>query len=129
MSLTEREITQLRESATDSMLDGCQIGTYDDTKRGSTGQVLSDYDWSDVIPCGYKPMANTMSGEFTNENGDVVHAEGRLRLPHGTVIDHKSKVRIVSRAGQDVDPIEYDVLGLPAVGLTATVAYIRKTSH
>lgn len=129
--MTDEELTELRNAAVESMQSVCLIGVLE-TSRGSAGAVKESfvYDEDDRVPCGVEMLTGqAQREEFRTADGTVVQAEVRLRLPHGTVIDETSKVRLLVAYGEDLTAVDYDVLGTPAVGVTAVTAYLRAVSH
>jgi len=54
-------------------------------------------------------------------------AEGRIRLPHGTAIDQRARIRVTERNGAELSPAwEFEVLGLPRAGMTGIQVWVKR---
>lgn len=116
------ELARMREAQANAMADTCEIlepaGGTDDFNL-----PLDDYpEGGDPIACGYKPS----SRREVQESGEVTMADAELRLPVGTSISRRARVKVTHRHGETLSPpLLYDVIGVPARGPSGLLVTLR----
>lgn len=62
-----------------------------------------------------------VSKEIRKDDQTILNTSGRARLPIDTIIDEKDKLKIITRFGQPITPIEYALAGIPERGPSGLV--------
>jgi len=118
MSLLDaRALADMRAAQADAFWDSCVL-LYHSISQGETGQAVPSWPTaSEAIACRLVPQG----GREQRMKGNVfVTVDARLRLPLGTAIDMRDRIRITHRHGEALDtPQEYDIVGYPEEGASA----------
>lgn len=117
-------LARMREVQEAHMQDTCHILTYDTTweETDEYGIPIDDYLAEVASICGLK----LYSPKEIHASGEVPTILGELRLPIDTVIDTRSRVRIVERFGEAlVEPMLFDVGGPARRGPSGLVVFLR----
>lgn len=115
------EIARMRSTAAETFLDSCRLGDPTSSSWGSDPGSDS-YAYGAEIPCGFD-MAP--AGEAA-EGSQAPVVDALLRLPVGTVVSGKHRVRITKRHGEALSPPQdYTVDGEPDRGVSALVLKLQ----
>ena len=117
------ELAALRDAHTAHYNDSCQIGVLTST-QDSTGYPAPTWTYGSTISCGFDP-----SGGREREGADktVLRSDATLRLPIGTSVNQKDRVKIISRHGSTLSPAEtYQVSSLTMRGPSGLVLDLVK---
>ena len=125
---TAAELDSMRACQTSFMADACQIGTIART-QSATGELIEAAAVYGVeTACGLEMLGGLQRNEFRTQDGSVVYADAKLRLPHGTSVAVRDVVKITKRQAVAITPIVYEVMGLPIVGVSGVVCSLRQVS-
>lgn len=122
--LQPAELARMRMAQESAMMDTCVLMRYGETFDPMHHPVPS---WTDgpVLACGL----NMSGGEELSSDGRVlVSWTASLRLPAGTLLDVRDRVRMVLRFGQVCEQIIYDLAGPAQEGPSGLVARLRATN-
>jgi hypothetical protein len=121
------ELAAMRATQQGAMQDTCQIGVQT-SAADAEGQLVATYTYGTAIVCGinFKP-SNTQRSEWRTSDGTLVNVDTTARLPHGTAVNAKDRLKVVTRFGETLaTALVFDVQGEPVegpsgieVGLTA----------
>ena len=123
LPLSAAELATMRATKDDAMMDTCVILRYGSTKNA--------YNLPDVT---YTPDASgTACGFEANPSKEVLDqvpmSEARVRLPIGTTLDHKDRIRITHRFSEtESSPITFDVVGLTKRGPSGSLVWLKKVT-
>jgi hypothetical protein len=110
------------------MQDACTIGALTQGVD-SAGGPTSTYTYGSEIACGVNTHPGRgAQGRFYDSDGTYWVADAEIRLPLGTAIAFSSRVRVTKRMGTAVTNVDYDLLRVPAVGVSCIVLYCRAVS-
>jgi hypothetical protein len=128
---TASELAALRECQESFMDDACQIGTLS-ASQDSIGDLV-DADcpaYAAEQACGLQMLSGSTSSraEFRTADGTVAFADAKLRIAHDAAVSITSVVKITKRHGTAITPIVYEVLGVPAIGASGTVCFLRQVT-
>lgn len=110
MRLRAQALATVRMQYEGVMHDACRILVFSGA-RDAYGAVLGTYTAGAEVSCLYSPMTASES-----HSGDATPSvvTGKLRVPLGTVIDRRDRVRITKRFGVALDVMpEYAIEGPP----------------
>jgi len=109
----------MRSTAIESFNDTCQIGVYGVT----TGTYSKPaYTYGAIIACGF----TAKGGRETADGTQTALNSGSLRLPVGTAITSKDRIKLISRFGTTLSTaIEFRILGAPEHGPTAITLQLQ----
>jgi hypothetical protein len=106
------------------MADVCSILTRGISTDGYGDEVETFSPGSAVI-CGFKAT----SKREVQEQGQIVMAEAELRLPIGTAVTSKDRVRLTYRLGTLLaSPVDYEVIGHPYQGPSGLLLTLRRVT-
>lgn len=125
-ALSTAEMTAMRADFEETMHDRCIVCPYSGSAK-RTGPEPNDpasWDYSGAaIACG---LDMDSKSKFYGSQIPA-DAEGRIRLPHGTDIDQRARIRVTERNGAALaEAWEFDVLGLPRIGMTGVQVYVKR---
>lgn len=115
-------ISALRNYQTDRMYDTCKLLTPVEV-RGTAGSVSHTYNEGTELLCGFEPAPGSERRSMTAE---PVTWEATIRLPFGTVVSEKQMIRITSRWGIEISPVDYEIVSPPQEGPTAVRVRVKK---
>jgi hypothetical protein len=110
---TPDELATMQGAQEAHMMDTCQIGAYSRTDGATYGQSVEAWTYGAALDCGLEQQAGSerRKDDMTVEKWDAV-----LRLPIGTAINVKDKIKITARHGLPVTNLVYMVVSPPRVG-------------
>lgn len=118
------ELTRLQATQSAHMPDTCLILTRSTLEDAYGGEVETFTPGSAVF-CGFKAT----SKREVQEQGQVVMAEAELRLPIGTAVTSKDRVRVTHRFGIALpSALDYDVIGHPSQGPSGLLLTLRRVT-
>lgn len=104
---TAGELARLQDTQDGAMQDTCVVCSYSAT-QDDWGNPSATYTDGDALACGFEHGAP----DEIQESGDVPRIDGRLRLPLGTTLDERDRVRVTHRYGVELTSAEtYEVVG------------------
>lgn len=110
MRLRAQALTRVRMAYEGVMGDACRILAYS-AAVDEVGQSVATYTAGDEVVCLFSPLSATESVRGTATASTIV---GKLRVPLGTEVTRRDRVRITKRFGVvESDPSEYAVEGEP----------------
>lgn len=110
------ELTRLRAAYAESLQDACKLGTTTEN-TASTYSSKADYTYGSEIACGF---ADVPVGESDN-GAEAPVIDAKVRLPHGTTVTTRHRIKITKRWGSSVTEYEYAVVKPPHVGPAGVV--------
>ena len=120
-TLSTVELTQMRADQANHYNDTCVIQTLS-TARDTTGAVLPTYTDGSAISCGFEPTGGT---ERKAAGGTAVITDATVRLPIGTTVTAKDRVKITKRHGTSITALVFGVAGEPQRGPSGLVVELR----
>lgn len=121
MSFSSDRLSALRRTAQDLMMDTCRVLSLTEEKN-DWGESAYSFLEGDEIVCGLRFLSSRELMSLT----EVGSIEAEIRLPHGTEVLAKSRIKITRRCGEDLSPPWiFDVVGSPRQGLTATIVSVK----
>lgn len=125
---TAAELTSMRACQTAFMGDSCQIGTVS-RSQSATGELIdAAASYGSELACGLEMTGGLQRNEFRTQDGTVVFADAKMRLPHGTALGVRDLVKVTKRQGTAITPMVYEVMGEPLIGSTGVVCYLRRVT-
>lgn len=110
MRLRAQALARVRMAYEGVMSDACCVLAYSDAVD-EVGQSVATYTAGDEGVCLYSPLSATEAVRGVATTSSVV---GKLRLPLGTQVTRRDRVRITRRFGvAESDPPEYAIEGEP----------------
>jgi len=118
----------MRDTQESFMADACQIGTVT-TSQNEMGEIVAGApSYAAETACGLQMTGGLQSAEYRTSDGTLVSADAKLRLPHDAAVAVTNVVKITKRFGTAITPVVYEVMGVPAVGPSGTVCYLRQVT-
>lgn len=118
-----RELARMQETQEAAMMDSCVLMRYSESFDAMHHPVPT---WTDgpVQACGL----NMDSGEEIGGDGRVlVSWSASARLPLGTILDPRDRIRITSRFLQPTTQLTYEIAGPVLEGPSGLVVRLRTT--
>lgn len=125
-ALSTAEMSSMRADFETTMHDRCIVAPYSGSKKRTSPEPNDPVSWDysgEAIACGldYSSRAKIPGTQVPAD------AEGTIRIPHGTVIDQKARIRLTQRNGDDLAPAwDFEILGLPRAGMTGIQVYVKR---
>lgn len=114
----------MRAAQTDHMNDTCVIRAYGST-TDEFNMPKPTYTAGAPMACGFRAR----TPKEVLQRAQVAMSDGDLRLPIGTLLDPRSKLRITHRHGQALNPVEdYEIVGEPLRGPSGLVVLLRRAT-
>lgn len=123
-SFTSDDLTAMRATQTGHMLDQCVIITFTEGTRNEYNEDDAPVESESApVECGLDmhPGSRNFGEEMT-----VIRYDARLRLPLHTPVAETNHVRIISRFGEAVSPLEFEVLSPIQRGPSGIRLMLRK---
>jgi len=125
--LTSDQLTDLRADVADTFWDTCVIQTYHAT-ADSHGQMVNSPSGGSAISCGFR-WKTSKDAFSVGGAGVVAEGDAELRLPIGTTITAKERVKITYLRGSALGTaLIFQVIGEPRPGLTAILVDLKKAT-
>ena len=104
------------------MSDWCVLQHYTEAQDTTSGQVTHTFTDGALLPCGFDPGAGVEVHE-TDKTKTVTYAT--LRLPWGTAVDEKDRIKLLTRSGETLAvPLVYFVTAPVQCGPTGVVVQL-----
>lgn len=125
MTLTATQITQMQNQAGDLMHDTCVVQTYTSSTVDSYRQPTVTYPDGSAISCGFswRQLGNTerLFPELHSLTYDAL-----VRVPIGTTVTRKDRVKLTKRMGVAITNIVFEVSGPVMRGPTCLMVPLRR---
>lgn len=117
-ALTEVELTRMQGAQEDAMMDQCSILTYSSTVV--SGEVQDGWTESgNRVKCG---LNTQKSREIHKDDLTIVKTDAQLRLPIGTTVAARDRIKVITRFGQpEAELLTYGIAGEPQQGPSGLV--------
>ena len=118
---TATELTRMRSTQDGAMQDVCRIGAY--TSADDAYNLPSvTYVYGDEVVCGLDLMSSTEQ----QASGEVPIIDAKLRLPIGTTINERDRIRVEQRYNEDLTtPQVFEIEGPVDRGPSGLVLDLR----
>lgn len=120
---TPTELARMQGTQVSAMQDACIVLAYSATPD-RYGNPQPTYTAGSEIVCGFDPTTD----DEVQDSGQVVIADASIRLPLGTAIDSRDRIRVTKRFGVAVTPLDFEVIGMPQRGPSGLVVLVRKVT-
>lgn len=122
---TTSELADMEEAQEAHMMDSCQIGTYAAT-RDTYGATLHAWTYGSDVACGLDP---TGGKERYRPDRTIVYTDATIRLPRGTAVTVKDRVKVTKRFGvTEASQVTYGVVGAVQDGPSGIVLDLEVVS-
>lgn len=123
-SFTASELQYMREVQEGHMMDSCVFQTHAFTADTYNQQVESWTDKAATIDCGLEMRPGS---ERRNQDMTVLTYDATLRIPIGTTVDVKERVKITKRHGETLsEALIYDIVGTEQRGASGIRLLLRR---
>ena len=123
LAFSSRELNAMKAAQEAHMMDRCKILAWSVGSADAFGRKSATYTAGSEIACGFNFANRTV--EVQGES-DVVLIDGHVRLPSGTTVSSKDRIRITKRFGSAVTNVDYEIIGEPRLGPSGLRLDIRK---
>lgn len=120
-TLSTVELTQMRADQAAHFNDTCVIQTLS-TARDSTGAIINSYSDGSAIACGFEPAGGS-EGRTDEKTG--VTTDAIVRVPIGTAVTAKDRIKITKRHGTSITALVFGVASEPQRGPSCLVIGLR----
>lgn len=121
-AFTPGELTRMRATQDGAMMDTCLILAYSEGAQDEYGKTRPTYTAGAATRCGFDGAKH----DEAMDEAEVEVADGQLRLPLGTAVGHKDRIKITNRYGEALaTPPIYDTIGEPAKGPSGLVLNLK----
>ncbi len=127
MSFSDDVLTRMQVTQTGLMQDVCMLLVFesDDELQDEYGMPLEEERVGDTVACG---IDLTRQSEVMRGT-EVLVADGKARLPYGTVVDGFDGLRVTHRYGVELDEyLDYEIVGPVEQGPSGVRVNIRRVS-
>ncbi len=127
-SFSADELQGMREEQTGHMLDQCQILVYAEGTRNEFNEDdAPTYTAGASLACGLEMVSDMRtSARRFNEEMTVIQYDAVLRLPLHTPVTEKDHIRMISRFGEAIDPLDYEIMSPIVRGPSGVRLMLRK---
>lgn len=122
---TATELSRMQTAQDAAMQDTCVVLEYSGGATDDYGMPLpAIYTAGDTLACGLdtNPRGEAMSG------AQVAMVDARLRLPIGTVLDVRDRIRVTHRFGVAITAETYEILGVPRRGPSGLLVDLKRVT-
>ncbi len=121
--LNTEDLAYLRATHEEMLPDKCIICPYTLGEQSDRGKLIESWpETADEIACGLDTQRAT---EVMLSDKTVIKAHGRIRLPYGTSVDARDRIKITERYGTD-DSVLYEVVGPAMKGVSGVLVNVVK---
>ncbi len=124
-SLSTGEIDRMKSTQESAMMDTCVVQTYAAGSQNAYGEYDSPT-YTDGLPiaCGFAWMTHV--SEIEGSERVIVERVPQVRLPIGTVVDQKDRIKMTKRFGVTMaTPEIFEMIGPPDEGPSGLVAMLK----
>jgi hypothetical protein len=117
------EIIAMQQMQASAMMDECEILRYSGT-RDALNYLVPTWTGGTISMCGVEMYDGA---ERDGENRIAVEWDARLRLPFGTMLDLRDRIKITARFWNPSDDATiYDIISPPMIGVSGIVVKLKK---
>jgi hypothetical protein len=126
-ALTLDELKRMVDTQNAGMMDLCEILEYQEGLPSDLGKPVKSWiPRADPVACGYNGQAR----REVMEGGQVTVTDAVMRLPMGTTLERRDRVRLTHRFGAKLDTtLEYEILGEARQGASGLVLNLRSVTN
>lgn len=122
--LSVAELTSMQVAQVDHMNDTCIIRAYGST-TDENNMPKPTYAAGAPMACGFRAR----TPKEVLQRAEVAMSDGDVRLPVGTTLDRRSRIRITHRYGQALSPAQdYEIVGEPLRGPSGLVVLLKRAT-
>jgi len=122
--LSAAELASMRAAQADHMNDTCVIRVYGST-TDENNMPKPAYTAGAPMACGFRAR----TPREVLQRAEVAMSDGDVRLPVGTTLDRRSRIRITHRHGQALSPAQdYEIVGEPLRGPSGLVVLLKRST-
>jgi len=121
---TATELERMQGTQDSAMQDTCQIGVYSRT-FDSFGEPVPLYTYGTAIVCGFDPTGGV---EDWRRDMTALNINATVRLPINTVVDVRDRIKIITRFGESITPLTFEVVQFAQRGPSGLVLQLRETT-
>lgn len=119
---TATELTRMQSTQDTAMQDRCQVGVYTAPTSDDYALPVAVYTYGSAIVCGVEHV----NPQEEHASGEVPVIDARLRLPIGTSIDERNRIKITRRYGSELStPQVFEIEGPVKRGPSGLVLDLR----
>lgn len=120
---TAGELGRMEDAQEAAMMDTCVRLMYSEGEEDEYGKLAVDFIEDVELDCGFDPSARPEA----MDGAEVVMADAVMRLPMGTELDHRDRLRVTERFGVLVEePEVFEVIGVAERGPSGLVLRLRR---
>lgn len=118
-SLSSTELSRMRSHAEETFQDTCVIQDYTAGAVDGLNQKAETWPDGSTVSCGLRILKH----REVLENSETELIDARIRLPIGTSLDHRDKIKVTHRFGTALaTPLIFRIVGEPVVSHSALQA-------
>jgi hypothetical protein len=122
--LSAAEVAAMRSAQEDHMNDTCVIRVYGST-TDENNMPKPVYTAGAAMACGFRAR----TPREVLQRAEVAMSDGDIRLPVGTTLDRRSRIRITHRHGIPLVPAQdYEIIGEPLRGPSALLVLLKRST-
>ena len=115
------DLAFMQETQQITLHDTCLILAYTVGTLNAYGKPAITYSAGTAVACGWKPETKEVM-----QDTQVPAWDGRLRLPTGTAVGNKDRIRLTHRYGATLAPAQdYEIIGNPEQGPSGIVLRLK----
>lgn len=116
----------MQDTQIGAMLDTCVRLVYTEGAADAYGKPVVSHVAGDTLACGFHPS----NSREALDGAEVVLTDGALRLPVGTPMDARDRIRLTRRYGATLStPYEFEIVGEPLRGPSALVLSLARLTN
>lgn len=108
------DLLNMRGAQTDHMMDVCVVLSYAAGTLNEFNEAdAPTYTETSVVACGLDMAPNTgrnRGGENNLTEMTVIQYDAVLRMPISTLVKETDRIKILSRFGEQIDPLTYEIV-------------------
>jgi hypothetical protein len=121
-AFTAGELGRMEDTQEGAMQDTCRRMVFVEDIADAYGMPATEWVEDVALECGFDAMAKPEAMEGT----EVVMADAVMRLPMGTELDHRDRLKVTHRFGVMVEePETFEVIGEAERGPSGLVLKLR----
>lgn len=125
MRTIQAELPRMRDESQSAMMDTCRVLEYSPTTDlwNTPIAVYSSGSLGGDIACSYEALS---ASEIKRLTLMEIYATARVRIPLGTAVDQKDRIRVTKLKGASVSLEDYDIVGDELTKPTCLVLLLRR---
>lgn len=118
------ELSTMQATQSDHMNDTCVILAYGST-TDENNMPKPTYTAGSAMACGFRAR----TPREVLDRAEVAMSDGDVRLPVGTTLDRRSRIKITHRFGSALSPAQvYEIIGEPLRGPSGLVVLLKRAT-